>query len=135
MWNKKSKEIISYIVFGGFTTVINFIIYLVCTRIFTMDKMLSTAIAWFFSVLFAYITNKLFVFNAKTDTFYKTIAECAKFFAGRLSTGLLDEAFILVFAEMLHFNDILVKMITTVIVIVANYVISKLYIFKGGTSD
>ena len=62
----KYKELINYLIFGGLTTIVNFICYYIFARMIGIDEVISSALSWFFSVLFAYITNKIFVFDSKT---------------------------------------------------------------------
>ena len=62
------KEIINYLVFGVLATVVNFVSYYIFARIIGIDEVISSGLSWFASVLFAYITNKLYVFDSKTET-------------------------------------------------------------------
>lgn len=124
----KYKTIISYLFFGVCTTLINIIVYSLCIEIFS--NALSTILAWLISVLFAYITNKLFVFKNKSWNFSMLLKESVSFFTCRLFTGLLDFAFMLFTVNYLNLNNILMKIISNIIVIILNYVASKLLIFK-----
>lgn len=127
----KYKEIINYLFFGGCTTVVNFISYYIPARIFGVDEIISNVIAWCVSVLFAYITNKLFVFSSKTESLSHTIKEMFSFIFARLFTGVLcDISLFALMIYVLHINDIVSKITTQVIVVVLNYVLSKLVIFK-----
>lgn len=87
----KYKEVILYLIFGGLTTLINIIAYTVCAHIFYMDTVESTSAAWIISVIFAYVTNKIFVFESKTNTLAMLVKECISF----LDAGLLLELWIL----------------------------------------
>ena len=82
----KYKEVILYLVFGGLTTLVNIVSYAVFVRIINMGTVAGTSGAWLVSVIFAYITNKMFVFESKTDTFDLLVKECVSFFGCRLTT-------------------------------------------------
>ena len=129
---KKYREIILYLFFGGCTTLVNIVSYYICSRI-GMSTALSTLIAWVLSVLFAYATNRKFVFLSKSTGLAAILKETAGFFFCRLATGLLDLAIMVVFVDVLHFNGMLIKILSNVIVIILNYLASKLMIFKNKT--
>lgn len=126
----KYKEVILYLVFGGLTTLINIISYAVFSYVFHMGTVVSTAAAWVVSVIFAYVTNKIFVFESRTDTFRMLLKECISFFGCRFATGIMDVAVMYVSVDLLHFNDIVMKIISNVLVVILNYVFSKLFIFR-----
>lgn len=85
----KYKEPILYLVFGGFTTLINIVAYAVCKHLMGIDTIPSNAIAWVLGVAFAYVTNKIFVFESKTDTLSALLKECMSFVWCRLATGVM----------------------------------------------
>lgn len=126
----KYKEVVLYLVFGGLTTLINVVAYAVCSYIFHLETVTGVAIAWIVSVAFAYVTNKIFVFESKTDTFKKFFKECISFFGCRLATGVMDIVIMYVTVDLWHFNDMLMKILSNVLVIVLNYVFSKVFIFS-----
>lgn len=125
----KYKEMILYLFFGGCTTLVNIIAYYICSKI-GIGTAVSTVIAWVLSVLFAYITNRKYVFESKAIGFLTIIKETANFFFCRLATGLLDLAIMVVFVDLLHFNGMTIKILSNIIVIILNYVASKLLIFR-----
>lgn len=125
----KYKEVLLYLIFGGLTTLVNFIVYAVCARGFCLNTLQANASALIISILFAYITNKIFVFGSKTDSVKEIFREFFSFLACRLGTGALDMAFMYVFVDILGFYDILMKILSNVIVIILNYIFSKLIIF------
>ena len=128
----KYKEIISYLFFGGCTTIVNFVSYYIPARVLGIDEIVSNVIAWCVSVLFAYITNKIFVFSSKTENIKQTIKEFASFVFARLFTGALcDVGLFALMIHILNINDIVSKITTQVLVVVLNYVLSKLVIFKN----
>lgn len=128
---KKYKSLILYVVFGGFTTLINILIYYVCARLLHMATIPSNIIAWVVAVLFAYITNRRWVFDSKSNTIKGIIVEVSTFAGCRLLTGGIDVGVMYVFVDICGFNDMIVKVLSNIIVIVLNYVASKLVIFKG----
>ena len=136
IWNLylKYKEAILYLIFGGLTTLLNIVTYAVCSHLFHIDTLISNAIAWVAGVAFAYVTNKIFVFESKTDTIKALIKECISFVGCRLATGAMDMAIMYVTVDVLHWPDIVMKVIANVLVIFLNFVFSKLFIFadKGG---
>lgn len=125
----KYKEVVLYLVFGGLTTLINIVVYAVCARWLSLGTMQANASALTISILFAYITNKLFVFESKTDTIKEVFREFFSFIACRLGTGALDMVFMFVSVDILGFYDVAMKILSNIIVIVLNYVFSKLVIF------
>lgn len=127
----KYKEVIHYLIFGGLSTIVNFVSYFIFARIIGIEEIISSGLSWFCSVLFAYITNKLFVFESKTDTKKAFFMEMISFFLARIVSGILcDVGTFALMVKTFHINDILSKIITQVMVIVVNYVFSKLFIFK-----
>lgn len=121
------KEVLLYLIFGVLTTLVNIVTYALSTKIFHIDWQVSNVIAWVLSVLFAYITNRKYVFESKDSN---VIREMISFFIFRLVSFVLDMGFMYLFIDMMHVNDMISKIIVQVIVIVLNYVFSKLFIFK-----
>ena len=131
----KNKEVINYLIFGALTTVVSFISYYLFAKVLLMDEVISNIFSWFFSVLFAYITNKLFVFESKTFEKKNLFKEIISFFLARILTCLLCDVLIFaLFVKIFKINDIISKLITQIIVIVLNYLFSKLYIFRKKVS-
>ncbi|MGI5958895.1 MAG: GtrA family protein [Massiliimalia sp.] len=129
-WFNRYREAILYLVFGGLTTAVNFISYLCLTRLFWMTEIPATALAWFLSVIFAYFTNKIWVFQSRDWGWSVVVREGISFLGCRLFSGILDIGIMYVFVTLLHGNDIFVKLVSNVIVIILNYLFSKLWIFK-----
>lgn len=128
---KKYKELILYVLFGGGTTLVNIIGYYICAYPLAMSTVLSTVLAWILSVAFAYITNRIYVFESKSKGFLAIVEEVFAFVGCRLLTGFVDIAIMYVFVDILIFNDLIVKIISNVLVIILNYIASKLWIFKN----
>lgn len=126
---KNNKMMISYLFFGVCTTLVNIVAYYLCTLV-GLNTAVSTVIAWFLAVVFAYLTNRKFVFESENKSFDSVLRETVSFFACRAITGLIDLAIMVVFVDLLFFNDMIMKIISNIIVIVLNYLASKLWIFK-----
>lgn len=124
---KKYKEIINYLIFGGLTTLISIVTYALFAKVFHIDYLISNVLSWIIAVLFAYITNKIFVFESKSK---KNIKEITSFFFFRVVSLIMEMVILYIFVDMLHIDDLVTKIIAQVIVIVSNYVFSKLFVFK-----
>ena len=128
---KKNKEIINYLIFGVLTTVVSFVVYFIFAKVFKIDEVISNVISWFFSVLFAFITNKLYVFESKETGKKTLLKEIISFYLARLFTGVAcDLGVFALMVKTFKINDVLSKLVTQVIVIILNYVLSKLFVFK-----
>lgn len=136
----RHREALSYLVFGGLTTLVNVGLFLALTAWTHLSTGAANAIALAASILFAYVTNKLWVFESRL-TGWAAVAEFAKFVACRLGTGVMDELIVVLGVD--HLGALLaladnslwalaVKIFANVLVIVANYALSKLLIFRGG---
>ena len=121
------KEVISYLIFGVLTTVVNIVVYYVFNTWLQVNYLVSNAIAWIASVLFAYITNRKYVFESKNTSMFN---ELVKFIGARLSTGIMDMILMWLLVDVLSMNSMFSKIIVNVLVIVLNYVLSKVFVFK-----
>ncbi len=129
---KKYEEIINYLIVGGLTTVVSLIVYYGCVLIFLDPKnafelQIANVISWIISVAFAYVTNRIFVFKSKNKNYFK---EIASFVGARIATLFMDMLTMFLLVTVLNGNDKIAKIISQIIVIVANYVFSKLFVFK-----
>jgi len=131
---KKNKEIVLYLIFGTCTTFVNWIIYVLA--LFILPLTVSNAIAWFLSVLFAFVVNKKFVFESKYVSVKQSIKEVVLFYAARVFTGAIDILglpfliFIGLDQQIFGIEGAVAKAILTIIGIVLNYIFSKFIIFK-----
>ena len=123
---RKYLEVINYLVVGGLTTFISIFVYGLCSRLFNLELISSNIISWIVAVLFAYYTNKIFVFRSKGKSFKEFIS----FVGSRVITLLLDTALMLLFVNVINMNDLIAKVIVQIVVIVGNYIISKMIVFK-----
>lgn len=124
------KEQILYIFFGVCTTLVDLTTYAVSTRVFHLNEYLSLFLAWTFAVLFAFLTNKFFVFESKSfrpKIFFK---ELTSFVGGRLLTLGLEYVIMFVGKDILHYNDMIVKLVSQVFIVIFNYIFSKLFVFR-----
>ena len=126
----KYKNVFYYVFFGVCTTIVNVVTYYCCFNIATMTNVTATVIAWILAVLFAYITNKLWVFESRSFNKDVLIKEIPAFFGCRLATGVLDVVIMYVAVDIVNSNGTVWKIISNVLVIIINYVASKLVIFK-----
>lgn len=123
----KYKEIVLYLLFGILTTVVNITVYYVLVSVFRINYIISNVMAWILSVLFAYITNRLYVFESKNNNFFY---EMISFFSARLVTGLMDIILMWVLVDNNILDDFIAKIIVNIIVVILNYIFSKIFIFK-----
>lgn len=129
---KKNEEIISYLVVGGLTTLVSLIVYYLCVNTFlkpdnAIQLQVANILSWVISVSFAYIANRIFVFKSKSN---KIIKEIISFVSARIITLLLDMFTMFLMVTLLHINDSFSKIVSQVLVIVLNYIFSKLFVFK-----
>lgn len=127
---KKHKETILYLFFGAFTTLVNIVSYLFFTRVLSFNFMVANALAWIIAVLFAYVTNKFFVFESKKVEIKFLFKEFLSFVSFRLLSGIIEMVIMYVMIDLLFVNDIIVKVFTNIVVIVLNYLFSKMIIFR-----
>jgi putative flippase GtrA len=125
-----SREFIMYGIAGVLTTIVNFISYHLLCNILLIPNLISNIIAWVFAVSFAYVINNRMVFLAMEDDKKKEAIKITKFFSARLITLGVEELGLLIFVDFMGFYNLLVKACLAVIVIILNYIFSKLYIFN-----
>lgn len=137
----KYKEVINYLIFGVLTTVVNLVIkYLLLFTILDAKNgaQLQTAviISWIVACAFAYITNRIWVFESKSKKIFK---EAIKFFAARLATLGMEMLIMFIFVTLLRLNSdlwvIILTVITQFIIIISNYLFSKIFVFKGEKNE
>lgn len=126
----KYKELINYGIFGVLTTVINYVSYIIFTRVFNLEIFTSNLLAWILSVMFAFITNKIIVFESKEFTLKTLVKEGIAFTVARILSLLLDMLILYIMVDIMGISDLIVKIISNIIVIIVNYILSKFLIFK-----
>ena len=138
MWNKclklykKYEEIINYLIVGGLTTIVSLGSYYLCIYTFLdpdvwYQLQAANIISWICAVTFAYFANRIFVFKSKNQKKFK---EAVSFYSSRVATLLMDMGIMFLFVTLLHLNDKIMKLVVQVVVTVANYILSKLFVFK-----
>lgn len=129
---KKYKEIINYLIVGGLTTLISLIVYYICVLTFlnpnkSIQLQIANIVSWIAGVTFAYFTNRKYVFESKNK---KKMQEATKFVSSRITTLLLDMFIMWLGVTVVGFNDKIIKIISQILVIIGNYILSKLFVFN-----
>lgn len=127
---RKHYDVLAYLVFGVLTTVVNYVIYLPCYNLLGYSAAVSNLIAWVAAVAFAYLTNKPFVFRSHDWSAKTVIPELTKFVSCRVASGAAESVILLLTVDILHWNGNVWKLITSVLVVVLNYIGSKLLVFR-----
>ena len=127
---EKYYDILSYLFFGVLTTVVNYIIYLPCYNILGLSATVSNLISWVVAVAYAYLTNKPFVFKSHDWSAKTVVPELTKFVGCRLGSGVMETAIIFVTVDLLSWDGNVMKLVTSVLVVIINYVASKLVVFR-----
>lgn len=130
----KNKSVLLYLFFGALTTFISIFTFALFYDFFNLNELIANIISWIFAVLFAYITNRTWVFDSKQSG-KMLIKEMLSFFAGRLTTLGIEEVLLFVFITWLSFNGTPIKISAQFVVLILNYIISKLFVFKDDKND
>ncbi len=126
----KYKEQLLYLFFGVLTTVVSIAVFSLFTIVIPCDELFANLISWIVAVMFAFLTNRTWVFQSDSkQSFFK---QMQSFYLGRVATLGVEELILLVFVKVLSLNAMLVKIVAQVVVILLNYIISKLFVFKKG---
>jgi len=133
IYNKYS-EIINYIIVGGFTTLVSLATYYICIEFLNPNNpillQISNIVSWICSVTFAYFSNRKFVFKSKEKNVLK---EASKFYTSRITTLLLDALFMFILVTVLKGNAKIAKLLVQIIILIINYIFSKLIVFNKKT--
>lgn len=127
---QKHWDILSYLFFGGLTTVVNYLVYFPLYNWLQFSATVSNAVAWVFAVAFAYLTNKPFVFKSYDWSAKTVVPELTKFVGCRIGSGAVETALLLLCVDWLNWNGNLMKILTSILVVIVNYVASKLIVFR-----
>lgn len=130
----KYKEIINYLIFGVLTTVVSLAVYYISVFTFlnpenAIQLQVANILSWIAGVAFAYFTNRKYVFESKENNKLK---EAGKFVLARVITLVMDMIIMWLGVTLLHLNDKIIKLISQIVIIVSNYIFSKLFVFKKG---
>lgn len=127
---EKYWDVLTYLVFGVLTTGVNYLVYIPCQQILGMSASLSNILAWVAAVAFAFLTNKPFVFRSHDWSAQTVIPELTKFVSCRVGSGALETVILFLTVDLLGWNGVIWKFVTQVMVVILNYVASKLLIFR-----
>lgn len=127
---EKYWDVLSYLFFGVLTTVVNYLVYLPCYNLLNLSASVSNAIAWVVAVAFAYLTNKPWVFKSHDWSRQTVIPELTKFVGCRVGSGVLETGIIFLTVDLLCWNGNIMKLVTSVLVVILNYIGSKLLVFR-----
>ena len=130
----KNEELWNYLIVGGLTTIVSLVTYFICTNTIcnpknALELQIANVIAWSAAVLFAYVTNRIFVFKSKSKGMNQ-FKEFLSFIGSRILSLLMDMGTMAIMVSLLHWNDTIGKIVSQVIVTIANYIFSKLFVFK-----
>ena len=128
-------ETVRYIIVGGLTTLVNYGLFELLWGVIGIDDTISNVTSIFSSIIFAYVANKLVVFRWHCNSKVELVLEFIKFVFSRLFTMAIEVGAVYLFATILGFNTRLVKIASMVVVIILNYVISKVIVFRRGTKE
>ncbi len=124
--NKKYQEIVNYVIVGGFTTIVSILSYYLF-RIFLQNYVLCTVLSWIVAVSFAYITNRKYVFYSKEKNIYREFFE---FICSRVLSLLSEIAIMFILVDFLNIQDKLAKIIVQILIMILNYIFSKIFVFR-----
>lgn len=133
---KKYEEAVNYLIFGFLAFLVNMIAYAAAAKVLGADNskiflvLLATSFAWVIAVLFAYWTNRTFVFKSKVTNKSGVWKEFITFIGARVVTGVMELVIMYVMVDLINVDDFISKFICNVIVIITNYIFSKLWVFK-----
>ncbi len=131
---QKNKEIINYVIVGGCTTIVSLVTYYILSNILDIENdfyfTLANILSWIITVTFAYIANKIFVFKTKTNEFKETLKETTKFFSARIFTLLTEIVLMYILVKIIKIDNFIAKLLMQFIILVLNYLLSKLVVFK-----
>ena len=127
---EKYWDIFSYLFFGVCTTIVNYLIYIPCYNFFGMSATVSNMIAWVVAVAFAYLTNKPFVFRSYDWSAETVVPELTKFVGCRIGSGAAETLILFLTVDLIGWNGNVWKLLTQVMVVILNYIGSKLLVFR-----
>lgn len=128
--NESRYSILIYLIMGGITTLINIVTFWVFESVIGWNYTIANIIAWVAAVLFAYVSNKLYVFESRGLTTSELFKEITSFFSLRLLSLVFDLIVMWICISLLKMNPLIAKVLANVVVLILNYIFSKLFIFK-----
>lgn len=136
LWNwavgmyRKYQEGIDYLFWGGVAFVLSMVLFYIFANVMMIEEQIANVITWIICVIFTYFTNRIFVFKSKTSGTKAIIKEFTEFTSARLATLVLENVVLFICIDLLLWHNMIAKLIGQFLVIVSNYVLSKLWIFK-----
>ena len=136
LWNwavgmyRKYQEGIDYLFWGGVAFVLSMVLFYIFANMMMMEEQIANVITWIICVIFTYFTNRIFVFKSKTSGAKAIVKEFTEFTSARLATLILENIVLFICIDLLSWYNMIAKLIGQFLVIVSNYVLSKLWIFK-----
>lgn len=127
---QKNRDVLSYLIFGVLTTMVNYAVYLPVYNLLHLSAAVSNMLSWVVAVAFAYLTNKPFVFQSHDWSCKTVVPELTKFVSCRIASGAMETGILFLTVDLLHWNGNVWKLVTQVLVVVLNYVASKLLVFR-----
>ena len=138
---KKYWEVISYLFFGGCTTLVSWATYALFVGTLSMPLMAGKILSWVCAVVFAFVTNKLWVFRSKAMDGRTLLRETAEFFGSRAATGVVEVLGLPLLMKLgldqslFGVEGFAANLVVTIVVIVLNYVVSKFLVFRKGKTE
>ena len=130
-WSKKHRELVVYLICGFLTFVVSMVVYALLSEIFRINVLVANIITWIIAVYFAFSVNWKFVFKSNGNF----TSELIQFYLGRVATLVVEQAMLYIFIIRLMFNNMAIKSIAQVVIIILNYIISKFIVFKKEKSS
>ena len=127
---QKHREVLLYLFFGFVTTVISVSVYWLGADVLGVDPLIANVFSWILAVLVAFLSNRTYVFHAETENREVFLKQILSFYGGRVFTLLVEELILFVGIKLLAFPNLPVKIVAQVVIVILNYVISKLFVFK-----
>ena len=127
---KKYKEAIDYLFWGGVAFVLSMVLFYIFANVMNIYEQIANILSWIICVIFTYLTNRTFVFQSKVKGLKNIFKEFKDFVAARLLTLVMENVILFVMIDLLDINNMISKLVGQFVVIVSNYFLSKLWIFK-----
>jgi len=132
---KPHKDILAYAFWGVVTTIVNLAVYHICFNVFHLEYYTSSVIAWIAAVATAYLTNRKWVFHSKAKGAKEVSLEALRFTASRIASLIMEMAILFVGKDIIHLEEDITKYIATILVIILNYALSKVFVFTVYTKN
>lgn len=127
---RKHKEVVDYLFWGGMAFLLSMILFYLFANVMNIYEQIANILSWIICVIFTYFTNRIFVFQSKVKGLKNIIGEFKDFVVARLLTLVMENAILFVMIDMMTINNMISKLVGQFVVIVSNYFLSKLWIFK-----